>query len=351
MVYTDLSRRFRDLTESELEAPELLASLNDSRWVAVAGMSEGWAELLQHPRVLILAEAGSGKTAEMQGQAARLRAEGQSAFFIELAALDRAPLSDILSCQENHDFETWKSEGQSSAWFFLDAVDELKLTQGTLELALNRFANAISGHLHRVHCVISCRPSDFRRSIDLATVRAKLPITPNQPIPGRTPDDAFLAALRKQEHSLESKKKAKYVDAPRIVVLLPLSEDQIGAFADSLGVADTATMIEEIRRRDAWLFARRPQDLINLVASWNADKRLGTCAEQHAANVTAKLTDDPDRPDRNVLSDTRARTGAERLALALALTHTRTIQSPEQTLRDRHKTNDAFSDFTRGKIV
>jgi hypothetical protein len=331
MDYIDLSRRFRDLTESDLESPELLASLNDSRWAAVAGMSVGWAELLEHSRVLVLAEAGSGKTAEMQAQADRLRTEGQPAFFVELTALDRDPLSEILSCQENRDLDTWKSEGQSAAWFFLDAVDELKLTQGTLEFALNRFAKAIDGHLHRVHCVISCRPSDFRRSVDLAIVRDKLPIIPNQPIPRATPDDAFLAALRKQEHGREAKKKAN-VDVPRIVVLLPLSEDQIVAFADSLGAADTAAMIEEIRRRDAWTFARRPMDLINLVASWNADKRLGTRAMQHYENVKSKLKDKPGRRDSGVLSDERARSGAERLALALALTHTRTIQSPEQTL-------------------
>jgi hypothetical protein len=85
MDYIDLSRRFRDLTESELEDPELLASLNDARWAVAAGMSVGWTELLQHPRVLILAEAGSGKTAEMQEQAARLSAVGNTAFFIPLA--------------------------------------------------------------------------------------------------------------------------------------------------------------------------------------------------------------------------------------------------------------------------
>jgi hypothetical protein len=331
MGYIDLSRRFRDLPESELESPELLASLNDARWAVAAGMSAGWDELLQHPRVLLLAEAGSGKTAEMQGQATRLRAEGRPAFFVGLEALDRVPLSEILSCQENRDLDTWKSEGQSPAWFFLDAVDELKLTQGKLELSLNRFVRAIDGHLHRVHCVISSRPSDFRRS-DLATVQTKLPVVPSPPLPHTTSDEAFLATLRKQEHGREAKKKAKHSDEPRIVVLLPLSEDQIAAFARSYGVEDAAALVEEIRRRDAWAFARRPLDLINMVALWNAYKKLDTREKQHSANVKAKLRDNPERRDRGVLPDERARSGAERLALALALTQTRTIQSPEQVL-------------------
>ena len=48
--------------------------------------------------------------------------------------------------------------------------------------------------------------------------------------------------------------------------------------------------------------------------------------------MSAKLKDAPDRPDRGVLTDTEARLGAERLALALALTRTRTIRSPDQAL-------------------
>ena len=44
------------------------------------------------------------------------------------------------------------------------------------------------------------------------------------------------------------------------------------------------------------------------------------------------MKDNPDRPDKGVLPDTKARLGSERLALALALTRTRTLRSPEQTL-------------------
>ena len=51
-----------------------------------------------------------------------------------------------------------------------------------------------------------------------------------------------------------------------------------------------------------------------MIEIWRSEGSLGTRARQHEANVTAKLKDDPDRPDRDVLSDTRARFGAERLA-------------------------------------
>lgn len=331
MDYIDLSRRFRDLTESELEDPELLASLNDARWAVAAGMSVGWAELLQNPRVLILAEAGSGKTAEMQEQAARLSAAGNMAFFIPMEALDREPLEEILSWKENHNLDAWKRGGLSPSWFFLDAIDELKLTRGKLDRALNRLAKNLDGHLHRAHCVISCRPSDFNQSVDLALVRSKLPFMPSQEIAQPSSEEAFLAPLRDRNSNGATKdKKIAISGQPRTVVLLPLSRDQISTFVSSRGVPDTTALIEEINRRDAWIFARRPGDLINMIALWKANGRLGTRAEQHEANVRTKLRDKPDRPDHGVLSEDQALIGAQRLALALALTRTRTIRAPEE---------------------
>lgn len=111
-----------------------------------------------------------------------------------------------------------------------------------------------------------------------------------------------------------------------------MSARQIEVFASSFCVQDTAAFIAEIHKQNASTFARRPLDLSELVATWISSGRLGTRAQQHEANATAKLKDDPDRADRSVLSDARARLGAERLALALALTRTRTIRSPEQAL-------------------
>jgi len=56
---------------------------------------------------------------------------------------------------------------------------------------------------------------------------------------------------------------------------------------------------------------------------WSNSGKLGTRAEQHEANVGFKLRDDSTRPDFGVLSDQKARLGAERLALALAMTGNR----------------------------
>jgi hypothetical protein len=313
------------LTEAELEEPEVLASLNDHDYLSPVR----WPELLQHPRVLLLAEAGSGKTREMQEQAKRLVADGKHAFFIPLESLDQSGLSDLLSPEDEHRLASWKSDDRVQAWFFLDAVDELKLNQGKLDRALRRFAKDVNGFLARVHVVISCRPTDWRQTIDMATLEARLPIVPAMASAPPSADEVFIAALRKEQNIQEPEEITARPTGVRTVVLLPMSDQQIELLALGLGVTEPTAFISEIRKQNAWTFARRPLDCSELVAAWRTSGQLGTRAQQHESNVAFKLKDDPERPDNGVLSDTQARLGAERLALALALTRTRTIRAPE----------------------
>lgn len=325
--YVYLDRRFRDLTKEELEAPESLASLNSREYLP----ADGWPEILRHPRVVLLAEAGSGKSEEMRQQVLRLRDEGQCAFYLDLASLDDAMPMDLMDPIEEASFLAWKGDDTSTAWFFLDAVDELKLTQGKLERALNRLSKETNGLLHRMHVVMSSRPSDWRPSLDMMTFEAKLPIVPLERGKAPASDEVFLAAINtegtKRDPGLPPPVEA---GEPRTVILLPLSKSQIKTFAHQRGIEDAAAFLAEIHKQDAWSFARRPLDLSELIQTWATLGSLGKRVEQHEANIKAKLRDDEGRPDQDVLSDTRAREGSERLALAMALTRARTIHSPER---------------------
>ena len=331
MEFIDLQRRFHDLTDKELGDAEILVSLSEYEF----GPSIGWSELLKYDRVVLLAEAGSGKTVEIREQAKRLAGEGRFAFFVALESLDREAIGGLLSAADEKRFETWKANGQEPAWFFLDAVDELKLTKGKLDRALGRLSKAIDGQLDRARVIISCRPSDWRPEIDLTTVQANLPV-PERSSDGldRASEEAFMEALRRDRGETSAgvshEKEPSSRGAVQTVVMLPMSDAQIKRFTQRSGMNDAAAFLVEVNRQNAWTFARRPLDLIDLISAWMSSKRLGTRAEQYQANVTAKLKDVPDRHDRGVLADDRARRGAERLALALALTRTRTIRSPEQ---------------------
>lgn len=322
--HIDLDRRFRPLTESELARTDPLADWGDFGTFG----TQRWADLLDTPRIVLLAEAGSGKTWEMEAQVRSLRRDGKAAFFFTLEALARAMPSETLSADDERAFDAWIAEGASPGWFFLDSVDELKLTGQRLHTALIRFAKALDGHLHRARVWVSSRPSDWRAETDLATLLKILPYAP-PPIHLPPPEDAFLAPLREVSTADRGAQERDEGKPLVIVALVPLNPERIKTFAVARGLASPAAFMAELDRQDAWRFARRPLDLSDLLRFWQAHGRLGTRTEQHEANVSTKLRDDPERRDAGVLSECRARSGAERLALALALTRHRTILYPE----------------------
>lgn len=71
MPYTPLDRQFRQWQDDR-------ATIEDHRLFEQAFFGEvGWQELLKHQRVIVLAEAGSGKSIELEEQARALTAAGE----------------------------------------------------------------------------------------------------------------------------------------------------------------------------------------------------------------------------------------------------------------------------------
>ena len=250
-----------------------------------------------------------------------------------LEGLAKEQFEELLSPKEVQQFDSWKASARQTAWFFLDSVDELKLVQGKLEHALRHLRRAIEGNLHRAHVIVSSRPTDWRAAADEPLLRLWLPVPEvDEGIPSLA-EDVFLEPLRRNGSSgsavLKSAtaSKAEEVDT---VLLLPLADRHIQQFAKQRGVTDCDALFREIGRSNAWIFARRPQDLLDLIGLWKTQGRLGTRREQHELNVSSKLKDSPGRPDAGVLSDHQASEG-EKIALAMALTRSRAIKAPDQT--------------------
>ena len=332
--FVDLERRFHELSDQELEDSDDLSARSEH----LPGSTTGWPELLEHHRVVLLAEAGAGKTAEMQQQAKRLAAEGKFAFFAALEDLDRGRINEALATPEDETrFQEWMADKDAPAWFFLDSVDELKLTQGKLDRALRALSKTLADRLDRARIFISCRPSDWRPLVDADTVRDRLPIRGKRAeVPSEPSEEIFVEALRREFGLTLPAPHDQPPEAPegalRTFMMIPMNDTQIGRFARQHGMQDVAVFLDAVRRHDAWTFARRPLDLAGLLETWIQSGSLGTRAQQHETNISAKLRDDPDRPGSDILSEAKARDGAERLALALALTRTRTVRSPEQAL-------------------
>jgi hypothetical protein len=350
-AHIELNRRFRNLTTEEREDPALLAELLDREVYRSLGIL--WDQLLESERVVVLAEAGSGKTWEMRSRVKKLCAEGKAAFFVPIEALDDEDLRDYLASEpgELQRFDEW-AKGTQQAWLFLDSVDELKLIGGKLERALGRVATALGQNARRARVMLSCRPSDWRPVQDLDAFKTRLPVSETLPQAMLTGEEAFLAPFRKKARSDDSVNNT--ADKFRCVVMLPLDQPQIEVFAAAHDVNSPKALVKEIDRHEAWSFARRPLDLEGLIEIWKETGSIGTRRQQHERDVENSLRDDPDRPDQNTVSRDKLTEGVERLALGMMLTKTRTIRAPEQGHKNTDKSSldamDVLTDWTDAEV-
>jgi hypothetical protein len=350
--YVDIGRRFRELTEEQTKDPNALDLVSDWEWLGYRS-SDSWDDLEKRFRTVVLAEAGSGKTREMQERCKALKKEEKFAFFLPLELIESDDVSRLLESESERDeFQKWVSSSNEPAWLFLDALDELKLRDGIFKRALFNLKAAIRGAEMRARIIVSCRPHDWYLIDNTAFCNVLPPPTiaashgqgqPATPV-GESPqsgEDRFLAPLRgKTGLTANSAENPSLLEAGTgsvseklaIYKLLALQETQIEQFIRASQAAESEVLICEIREKDAWDFARIPQDIIELIAIWEEKRNLGTRTEQHEAHIRMRLRDRIDRPaPTRMLSDSRARLGVERLALALALSKKRTIRIPGAT--------------------
>ncbi|ELY3760174.1 ATP-binding protein [Cronobacter universalis] len=313
---TMIERTFRDIPDGKV------SDADQQPYLVSLGWARGytWDDLLHSKRVLIISEAGAGKTYECREQSKRLWAAGEPAFFIELTALATDELRNMLDVDEEARLDAWIASQSEVATFFLDSIDELKLTLGSFERALKRLRKCIGNQLHRVRIVITTRPIPF----DEKVVRNVLPVPP---VPSKESDEEIFAniAMRESREQQDNRNKKQSPDWLS-VALMPLSDKQIVNFCRNQGVSDPEFIFEDLRRRNALEFARRPQDLIELCADWREHKRIRTHREQVATNVRVKLLPSEDRLEPAELSLDKAIEGASRLALAVQMSRRLTIR-------------------------
>ncbi|CAE6715017.1 hypothetical protein R75777_01306 [Paraburkholderia nemoris] len=311
-----IERIFQSIPEgrlSEADQQSFLVSLGWSRGAT-------WNDLLRSRRVLIISEAGAGKTFECRSQARLLSDAGEPAFFVELAGLSTGELRSLLDDEEEARLDAWLSSQSDVATFFLDSIDELQLSLGSFERALKRFKKGIGSQLGRARIVITTRPIAF----DEELVRSLLPVPPVSSTESN--EEAFAKIAMRTEKKQQNSNRDEEVADWRTVALMPLSDAQIVDFARIQGVESPAALLNDLQRRNAQEFARRPQDLIELCADWREHKRIRTHHDQVAANVRIKLQPRHDRSEAAELSVDRALEGASRLALAMLVTRRLTIR-------------------------
>ena len=295
-----------------------------------------WDKVLEYPRVVILGEAGSGKTWEMEAQADRLNAGGKPAFFIRLENLAGSELSAILGGDDLNRFREWQKSA-AEASFFLDAVDESRLGSfHAFEQALANFSRSLGPAHNRARIVISSRVTEWRGGTDEALVNQHLPPprgldgetveigSPELQTAGASPKTA--SGRRKQNDDDDDTDKTPPV---LVAMIAPLSRDQVGKLAMAR-TSDPEAFLAAIDTRDAWDFARRPLDGEDLLAYWVEHGDLGALSELQEFSIGRKLAEpNVRRAQDDPLAPGRARAGAENLAAAVILSRRLTFFHPE----------------------
>lgn len=328
MPYIDLDRRFQPFKEDH--DPEELPTSQFRYW---GGLIDGvaWEELLQNPFVVVLGEAGSGKTSEFEAQVERIRQDQRFAFFVRAEDLVDGIFSGAVNPDDHKILETWRY-GNDEALFFFDAVDEARIAHqaNVFDKVLTKLRGDLADAKSRARFVISCRVSDWNPHADLQTFKA------------------FIGRCRPAEDG-----KAQ---EPCLVTLLPLDAKRARNFAAALGVADTDEYMAAVHQAGLDAYSSRPRDVEWLVAFWKEKHRFGSLTEMMEANIAARLREENEqRTARDPLSSDRARTGAEALAAAATLGKTFTIALPHSAAQSTEvgrsaNAEHALPDWTRAEI-
>lgn len=321
MAYIELNRKFWAVNDKEDVDPDSLRY----QYLWSRDSQPGWSELLQLPRVVVLAEAGTGKSEEFKETAHRLRSEEKAAFFCAIEELVAEGIERAFDVGTFCEFNAWQKTDQPG-WFFLDSVDEARLVNHDhFKRALKSISRVLDSAAQRAFVYISGRGSDWNAISDLALIEEWLPLPQKQNPPQ---DNEPVTNIKPAPN--ENNEEAVADRKIQVFRLAPLSPEQIQLFARHRGVADPPLFIKAIERADAGVFAERPRDLIDLIEYWKQSGRIGSLAEMTEYNVQEKLTEsNPNHDNHNPLSPDKARAGAETVAAALTFSRCSFIALPD----------------------
>lgn len=329
--YEDLQRTFFPIDGKHAVNPDEIEA-----WGRYYG-SQTWKDLRFPPRVVILAEAGSGKTEEFRNQVRLINHEGGFAFFAAIEQLARTDFSTLIGHSERPRFEEWKKRAVP-AWFFLDSLDEAKLNNFSLDAALNGLTAAVGSAYDRAHLVISSRGTDWDGEEDLQKIAQFMPVVGPVQEEEEVDEDLALTSALNRENREEKKKPSQSSLPVTVVAMARLSPEQRKIFLMAKGVSDIAKFELALFRQGLVPLAQRPGDLALLVKYWKTNSRFGSLREMTENSIKLRLSERDGRPDAAYLTPNNARQGAERLAAAMTLGRRLTLWSGKL----EEKTDDAL---------
>ena len=325
-----LERRFAPISNEELRDPDFVSRFGKERYGAL-----DWTDMLKRSPVVFLGEGRSGKTHEFQRQVAKLKDQGGFAFFIPLEALHNEDVVDTLSLEDESAFEDWKSSADAVAYMFLDALDELKLREGSLQTAIKKLYKSVMPHVARVRLFLSCRPADWTTEIDIRQldrfVVGQSTSRKASTLGDISAEEAFISAISSSklagddEATEREKKSEKIINSVFIATLLSLSNDEVRNFAKDYEPEYASIFCEHLEKHDLWHLYRLPADIIGALDQMKSGEPLGSLEEQLKFGIQQKLSEGKNKKRKSVDIE-RATLGAERIAFAMFMMKRRSIR-------------------------
>jgi hypothetical protein len=318
-----LNRQFSEWHEGGTSDPDFIW-----RWRSDDLLS--WESISDRRRVVILAEAGSGKTVEMREQARRRTEAGEFGFYATVEDVGRDGLDGALAPGDRARLVSWRGKSNESAWFFVDSVDEAKLSGIRLERAIRRIAEGIAGNERRAHVILSGRLTDWEFRRDLERLAEGLPVPKDTVLPPPpTAEEVLISTLRHER----PQPQVATAEGPLVVLMAALDRDRVKLFAAAKHAPNVDAFLAQIETANLWRFARRPLDLDWLVDFWQSQGRLGSLAEMLENSLTARVREtNLDRAQGDALDETRALQAIERIGAALVFGRKSTIAIPDSEL-------------------
>lgn len=278
-------------------------------WIKKNGMQKKWKDLLSYRRILIVSEAGMGKTFECQQRQKMMWNDGEAAFFFELSQLAVCSLEELLSGDEKERLDAWKLSDSDLATFFLDSIDELSFTLGEFKRSLLSLSREVEGLLHRVRIVITSRPVSFDSELIYKF------------FPARSTRVYRQEQQKNFAHIVIHGSSPPYAESDYWchVQLNPLTLEQAHFLALQQGVSNADALIAAIEESGASEFSQRPQEMLGICSYWKEHAALGKLKDQVDENINFRLQPRESGKELAELSLQRAREGASRLALAALL--------------------------------
>ena len=325
LSFIELDRDFVPLEINQPYRAEVLEGIRFHPWRGVK-----WPSLLEYDRVVIFAEAASGKSEEFRQRSRAIREAGNFAVYIPIERLEKNGLIGSLGITDREAFSAWQRDG-APGWFFLDSIDEARIHHKDVENALNRFAADLSDAYDRARVVLSCRGSVWAGEKDLALINLALPIRP-QPETDKVAHDPEAALLDKLEKaSITSTREEKSTKRElRLVALAKITPSQRNAFLTAEKVSDIGAFEDALFNHGLYQLVERPGDLKMLVRYWKKHRAFGDLTEMLEFGIAERLSETNEARRAIIgVSDAEARSGAERIASAMTLGQTMDLILPE----------------------